>query len=111
MFRQIQAHMEDLSDQQKVHPVLLLDEAQLISLSMLELLHILLNLRMASATFPSVVLVGLPELKERLGRNVLSSFSTRLPIRVDVEQLGVDDIGDHVAHRMRVAGVTGEVFS
>ena len=111
MFRQIQAHMEELSDQQKVHPVLLLDEAQLISLSMLEQLHILLNFRMDSAAFLSVVLVGLPELKERLGRNVLSSLSTRLPTRVDLEPLGVDDVGDYVAHRMRVAGATAEVLS
>ena len=111
MFRQIQAHMEELSDQQKIHPVLLLDEAQLVSLSMLEQLHILLNFRMDSAAFLSVVLVGLPELKERLGRNVLSSLSTRLPTRIHLEPLSVEDVADYVAHRMRVAGATAEVFS
>jgi type II secretory pathway predicted ATPase ExeA len=111
MFRQIQAHMEELADQQKIHPVLLLDEAQLVSLSMLEQLHILLNFRMDSASFLSVVLVGLPELKERLGRNVLSSLSTRLPTRVHLEPLAVDDVADYIAHRMRVAGATVEVFS
>ena len=111
MFRQIQAQMEELSDQQKVHPVLLLDEAQLVPLGMLEQLHILMNFRMDSAAFLSVVLVGLPELKERLGRNVLSSLSTRLPTRVHLEPLGVEDVADYIAHRMRVAGATAEVFS
>lgn len=111
MFRQIQAHMEELADQQKIHPVLLLDEAQLVSLSMLEQLHILLNFRMDSAAFLSVVLVGLPELRDRLGRNVLSSLSTRLPTRVHLEPLGVDDVADYVTHRMRIAGATAEIFS
>ena len=111
MFRQIQAQMEELSDQQKVHPVLMLDEAQLVPLGMLEQLHILMNFRMDSAAFLSVVLVGLPELKERLARNVLSSLSTRLPTRVHLEPLGVDDVADYIAHRMRIAGATAEVFS
>lgn len=111
MFRQVQAHIEELADQQKVHPVLLLDEAQLISLAMLEQLHILLNFQMDSAAFLSVVLVGLPELKERLARNVLGSLSTRLPTRVHLEPLDVDDVAGYVAHRMRIAGAESEVFS
>jgi type II secretory pathway predicted ATPase ExeA len=111
MFRQIQAHMEELADQQKVHPVLLLDEAQLVSFSMLEQLHILLNFRMDSASFLSIVLVGLPELKDRLARNVLSSLSTRLPTRVHLEPLDVEGVAGYVAHRMQIAGATSEVFS
>jgi len=111
MFRQIQAQMEDLASEQKVHPVLLLDEAQLISLGMLEQLHILLNFRMDSAAFLSIVLVGLPDLRERLARNVLGSLSSRLPTRVSLEPLDADALGDYVAHRMSVAGSKQEVFS
>ena len=111
MFRQVQAHMEELADHQRIHPVLLLDEAQLVPLPMLEQLHILLNFRMDSAAFLSVVLVGLPELREKLSRNVLGSLSTRLPTRIHLEPLGVDDVGGYVAHRMRVAGASAEVFS
>ena len=111
MFRMVQAHLEELGDEQKVHPVLLLDEAQLIPLSMLEQLHILLNFRMDSRAFLSIVLVGLPELRERLGRNVLSSLSSRLPARIQLEALSATDVGDYLRHRMRVAGSSQEVFS
>ena len=92
-FRQVQAHMEDLADEQKVHPVLFLDEAQLMPSWMLEQLHILLNFRMDSRAFLSVVLVGLPELRERLGRNVLSSLSSRLAARVHLDPLRAEDVG------------------
>jgi general secretion pathway protein A len=111
MFRQVQAHMEDLADEQKIHPVLFLDEAHLMPSSMLEQLHILLNFRMDSRAFLSVVLVGLPELRERLARNVLSSLSSRLAARVHLEPLRAEDVGGYLRHRMKVAGSAQEVFS
>ncbi len=111
MFRQVQAHMEDLADEQKIHPVLFLDEAQLMPSAMLEQLHILLNFRMDARAFLSVVLVGLPELRERLARNVFGSLASRLPARVNLEPLRPDDVGGYLRHRMKVAGSAQEVFS
>jgi len=111
MFRQVQAHLEELADDQKMHPVLLLDEAQLIPSSMLEQLHILLNFRMDSRAFLSVILVGLPELRERLSRNVFTSLSARLSARVNLEPLSASDIDGYLRHRMTIAGSTQEVFS
>lgn len=111
MFRQLQAHIEELADEQKVHPILLIDEAQLLPTSMLEQLHILLNYRMDSRAFLSVILVGLPELRERLARNLLSSLSTRLPVRIHLEPLAAEYVGGYLCHRMKAAGSTQEVFS
>jgi type II secretory pathway predicted ATPase ExeA len=111
MFRRLQAHIEELADEQKVHPVLLLDEAQLMPSSMLEQLHILLNYRMDSRAFLSVILVGLPELRERLARNLLASLSARLPVRVHLEPLAAEQVGGYLRHRLNAAGSTQEVFS
>lgn len=111
MFRMVQGHMEELGDEHKVHPVLLLDEAQLIPLSMLEQLHILLNFRMDSRAFLSIVLVGLPELRERLGRNLLGSLSSRLPARIHLDPLSGAEVGDYLRHRLLAAGSAQEVFS
>lgn len=111
MFRQIQDHVEELATEHKVHPVIFLDEAQLLSMSMLEQFHLLLNYRMDSAAFLSVVLVGLPELRDRLARNLLGSLSTRLPTRILLEPLDAAAVSGYVAHRMRVAGAAQEVFS
>ncbi len=111
MFRRLQAHIEELADQQKVHPVLLLDEAQLMPNAMLEQLHILLNYRMDSRGFLSVILVGLPELRQRLARNLLASLSARLPVRVHLEPLAAQQVDGYLRHRMKAAGSTQEVFS
>lgn len=111
MFRRLQAHIEELAEEQKVHPVLLLDEAQLMPSSMLEQLHILLNYRMDSRAFLSVILVGLPELRERLARNLFSSLAARLPVRVHLEPFAAEQVGGYLRHRLRTAGSTLEVFS
>lgn len=78
---------------------------------MLEQLHILLNYRMDSRAFLSVILVGLPELRDRLGRNLLGSLSTRLPVRVHLEPLEAEQVGGYLHHRMTTAGSPQEVFS
>lgn len=111
MFRRLQTHIEEMADEQKVHPVLLLDEAQLMSSSMLEQLHLLLNFRMDSRAFLTVILIGLPELRERLARNLLASLSARLPVRVHLEPLAAEEVGGYLRHRLGAAGSTQEVFS
>jgi len=111
LFRQVQAHVEDLSDEQKVHPVLLLDEAHLLATSVLEHLHVLLNYRMDSRSFLSVILIGLPELKDRLSRNIMASLSTRLPVRVHLDPFDVEQVAAYLVHRLKSAGCEQEVFS
>lgn len=111
LFRQIQTHVEELADCQKVHPVLILDEAHLLSLSVLEHLHILLNYRRDSRSFLSILLVGLPELREMLSRNILTSLTTRLPVRVHLKPLDVPGIDAYLRHRMDIVGCSQEIFS
>jgi type II secretory pathway predicted ATPase ExeA len=111
MFRRLQAHIEELADEQKIQPLLLVDEAQLLPTGMLEQLHILLNFRMDSRAFLSLVLVGLPELRERLARNLFASLSGRLAVRVHLEPLAAAEVGGYLRHRMQAAGSSQEVFS
>ena len=111
LFRQVQAHVEELADEQKIHPVLLLDEAHLLAPSVLECLHVLLNYRMDSRSFLSVILIGLPELKDRLARNIMASLSTRLPVRVHLDPLEVEQVAGYLSHRLKTAGCEQEVFS
>jgi len=111
LFRQVQAHVEELADEQKIHPVILLDEAHLLATSVLEHLHVLLNYRMDSRSFLSVILIGLPELKDRLARNIMASLSTRLPVRVHLEPIAVEEVAAYLSHRLKTAGCDQEVFS
>lgn len=111
LFRQVQAEIEELADEQKVHPVLVLDEAHLLPVQVLEHLHVLLNYRKDSRAFLSMILIGLPELRDRLGRNILTSLSTRLPVRVHLDPVDVAQVDAYLRHRMKIGGCDQEVFS
>lgn len=111
VFRQIQTQIEDLADDQKIYPVLVLDEAHLLPVQVLEHLHLLLNYRKDSRSFLSVILIGLPELRDRLGRNILSSLSSRLPVRAHLDPLDVAQVDAYLRHRMKTSGCEQEVFS
>lgn len=109
LFRGVSRHIEETATA-KVHPVLLLDEGQLLAVKVLEHLPLLLNFQKDSKPFLSIVLVGLPELRQRLSRNVLASLAARLPVRIQLDTLGPQDIAAYLAHRLRAAGCTKDVF-
>jgi len=110
LFRAIRTHIEEIAAQ-KVHPVLVIDEAHLTQVQVLEHLHILLNFDRDSKPLLSLILVGLAHLRDRLQRNVLASLAARLPVRAHLEPLGTDLIGAYLRHRLENAGCVEEVFS
>jgi general secretion pathway protein A len=105
----ISRHLEETA-LAKVHPVIAFDEAQLLPVRVLEQLPVLLNFQRDSKPFLSLVLIGLPELRDRLRRNVLSSLAARLPVRVQLDPLNAQDVIAYLQHRLRTAGCTKEVF-
>ena len=111
LFASISQHIEDLANQHKLRVVLLLDEAHLLPMPVLDQLHILLNFQRDSKPWLSIVLVGLPELREILKRNVLQSLTGRIAIRVHLPPLDAAQVKEYVRHRMTAAGCQREVFA
>jgi type II secretory pathway predicted ATPase ExeA len=111
VFRMVSSQIEEIAGSQKVQPVLVLDEAHLLSLGVLGHLHILMNFCRDSRPFLSLVLLGLPELRDKLSRNVLASLAARLPVRVNMGALDAQQTGAYLRHRLRTAGCAQDVFS
>ncbi len=109
LFRMISRHLEETA-LGKVHPVILFDEAHLLPIRVLEQLPVLLNFHKDSKPYLSLVLIGLPELRDRLRRNVLSSLAARLPVRIQLDPLGAQDVAAYLQHRLRAAGCAKDVF-
>jgi type II secretory pathway predicted ATPase ExeA len=110
LFRSIRSQVEEISAQ-KVHPILVIDEAHLTPVQVLEHLHILLNFDRDSKPLLSLVLVGLPGLRDRLARNVLASLAARLPVRAHLDPLDPEQTGAYLRHRLETAGCVEEVFA
>jgi general secretion pathway protein A len=87
--------------------VLLIDEAQDMSVELLELTRLLSNLETASQKLLQIVLVGQPELRETLRRPALRQLSQRITVRYHLGTMSLSDTGKYIRHRLGVAGGEG----
>ena len=83
--------------------VLIIDEAQNISLGALEELRLLSNVN-ADVPVLQIILAGQPGLKEKLRHPELEQLAQRVVVDYQLEPLGRDDTGRYIAHRVQVAG-------
>jgi type II secretory pathway predicted ATPase ExeA len=110
VFFAVSSHVEDLG-RDRVHPVFLLDEAHLLHQDMLDHLHILLNYQWDSRALLSIVLVGLPELDDRLALRRNRSLYSRLHCRLTVDPLSPEDTGEYIRMRLAKIGCERDLFT
>lgn len=110
LFYALSRHVEERAAE-RVHPVFLLDESHLLHQDTLDHLHILLNYAWDSKALLSLVLVGLPELRERLALRRNRSLYSRIHHRLEVAALLPEDTTEYLRMRMDRAGCTREVFA
>ncbi len=110
VFYAVSTHVEDLA-KERIHPVFLLDEAHLLHQDTLDHLHILLNYQWDSRALLSLVLVGLPELADRLALRRNRSLCSRLHHRLAIGALTPEDTAEYVRMRLKRAGCDREVFA
>lgn len=110
VFFAISSHFETLRAE-KVHPVLLIDEAHLLHQDVLDHLHILTNYEWDSKALLSIILVGLPETKQRLMLAKNRSLWSRVHARLSLGEATPGDTNEYVAHRMKGGGCEREVFT
>lgn len=110
LFHAVSTHVTELG-RDRIHPVLILDEAQLLRPETLEHLHILLNYGWDAQPLLSLVLVGLPELEDRLRLRRNRALYTRLSHRLRIDPLSVEDCADYIAVRLEDGGCKKEIFT
>lgn len=110
VFYAVSTHVQDLGKDHLL-PVFLLDEAHLLHQDTLDHLHILLNYEWDSRALLSLVLVGLPELEDRLTLRRNRSLYSRLHHRFVVDSLVPTDSAEYLRMRMKRAGCDREVFA
>ncbi len=88
--------------------VLIVDEAQTLSLQLLEEIRLLTNLETPTEKLLQIVLAGQPELEENLDQPQLRQLRQRISLRAKTLPLDVDETRQYVAERLRIAGYDGD---
>ncbi|MBK8161341.1 MAG: AAA family ATPase [Rhodospirillaceae bacterium] len=91
--------------------VLVVDEAQNLTIESLEELRLLSNINSDSDLLLQIILVGQPELLEKLKRPELRQFAQRISISYHLKALSFEETKMYISHRLNVAGASGALFS
>ena len=110
VFLAVSTHVEELS-RERLYPVFLVDEAHLLHQDTFDHLHILLNYAWDSKALLSMILVGLPELDERLRCRRNRSLYSRLRHRLVIGALSPDDTADYIKTRLVRVGCSKDLFT
>ena len=89
------------------HNILIIDEAQNLSLHVMEQLRLLTNLETTKRKLLQVILIGQPELREMVARPALEQLAQRVIARFHLGTLSEPETRQYIAHRMAVAGLRG----
>ncbi|MGH8084319.1 MAG: AAA family ATPase [Lysobacter sp.] len=89
--------------------VLVIDDAQNLSLESLELLRLLSNLESGQEKLLQIVLAGQPELDEQLGRHQIRQLSSRIVKHIRMAALDRTEAARYVEFRLSLAGAAGRI--
>jgi len=90
--------------------VLIIDEAQNMRPSALETVRMLSNLETEKEKLLQIVLVGQPQLKDKLNLPELVQLKQRIAVRFHLRALSEQEVGRYVQHRLAVAGSGGDII-
>jgi general secretion pathway protein A len=110
LFRQIRGEVSRLCGENRLRPVLIIDEAHHLRTDLLEDLRLLTNYAMDSENRLTMVLVGHPELRRRMSMAALDALAQRIVVRANVRGLARDEMGAYLAHRLKLAGCELPLF-
>ncbi|MGZ8235944.1 ExeA family protein, partial [Methylobacter tundripaludum] len=90
--------------------VLLIDEAQNLSMEVLEQIRLLTNLETNKTKLLQIILVGQPELKESLKRQDLRQLNQRITARYHLLPLSLNETRAYIRHRLTVCNGRPDIF-
>lgn len=83
---------------------LIVDEAQLLSWELLEEIRLLTNLETSQQKLLQIVLVGQPELDQKLDSPHLRQLKQRVGLRCQLEPLSLEELRGYIHRRLELAG-------
>lgn len=91
--------------------ILIFDEAQNLSIEGLEELRMLTNVNSNKDELVQLILVGQPELRDMVRGPKMRQLAQRVAASFHLKVMDAETLTGYVAHRLRVAGGSGEEFT
>ena len=99
------------SHSQGRNTILIVDEAQNLSVDALETIRALTNLETDEQKLLQIILIGQPELRQRLAAPEMEQLNQRITARFHLQAFTKQEVAAYIAHRLKVAESDPELFS
>jgi general secretion pathway protein A len=109
-FQTLQNFVIDQYSQNR-HVVLIIDEAQNLSVEGLEELRMLTNINSNKDELLQLILMGQPELREMITRYELRQFAQRVTASFHIPDMDLESTRGYIRHRLQHAGGSGDEFT
>ena len=110
LFEQIQRAVTELFENQGKTPCFILDEAHLMDHDTLQELILLTNFQMDSKVPFILVLIGQPDLREKLKRRMHEPLNQRITLRYHMAGLSLEEARGYIHHHLKLSGRTDPLF-
>src|SRR5207237_3875289 len=90
--------------------VLIVDEAQDLTDELLEQVRLLSNLETDNRKLLQIVLMGQPELRDRLNNPRLRQLRQRITVRYHLQPLSRFEVNQYIQHRLEISGAKGAPY-
>jgi len=87
--------------------VVIIDEAQNLSFEVMEMLRLLSNLETYDQKLLQIILMGQPELSEKLNEKRLRQFRQRILVYYNLKPLNREEVQMYITHRLSLSGSNG----
>jgi general secretion pathway protein A len=104
LFEQIQRAITELFEGQGKTPCIILDEAHLMDHETLQELILITNFQMDSKIPFILVLIGQPDLREKLKRRMHEPLNQRITLRYHMAGMSLEETRAYCLHHLKIAG-------
>lgn len=111
MYHNIQREIVLLVEQEKRLPIVIIDDAQNLSRDIIHQLKVLYEYEMDSKDYITLIIVGKPELKSELSKNVYDYLKQRIVVNYKLTGLSREEVKEYIESRFKLANVNHELFT
>jgi type II secretory pathway predicted ATPase ExeA len=108
--RQLTKALNEIANVSQI-PVIIVDEAHLLSHEMLEEIRFLLNMEMDSKSLCSLILVGQSELRSKIKLQIHQAIEGRVYIRFHLEAMSMEETARYVRQHLARVKCPREIFT
>jgi len=109
--RKMMGVLTALMDEGKQIPIIIIDEAHLLSHEMLEETRFLLNYKMDSQNPMSLIVAGQSELRVKLSKEIFEPITQRIDFRFKIPSLDMSQTTEYISRHMNYAGESRQIFT